>query len=329
MSVTIEQAIDFSRLLDQNKLKPKRGSVDLHGLISKCEKILSHFTTTVPILYSISPQIERMVITDGEWIWQMCVNLLTNAVKYTTEGSISLDITLTSGTKIKPEVAKNDTPTSGHHKNTLECEGRGTIPKCYGGAFLEELEAVHPEDTLLHERVRNRVRNTGGEGEIDTEIDDGNDGSTIFLCFSVSDTGIGVPDEMKELLFKPFSQVQAMQSNGTGLGLYSVMEKANRLSGTAGIRDNVQYPSGSVFFFTVPYLPDPSSGQVAFEVMEHEDCGFSLRVPLSEAEEMEEGEVTETGVLVVDDTSTVLSLMGHALAKMGCKVSTAFNGKVS
>ncbi|CAM9233545.1 unnamed protein product [Discosporangium mesarthrocarpum] len=38
MSVTIGQAIDFSRITDQNQLKPKRGSLDLHSLVYKCEK---------------------------------------------------------------------------------------------------------------------------------------------------------------------------------------------------------------------------------------------------------------------------------------------------
>lgn len=38
--------------------------------------------------------------------------------------------------------------------------------------------------------------------------------STEFLCVSVTDTGIGVTDDKKGLLFKAFSQVQAIQSNG-------------------------------------------------------------------------------------------------------------------
>lgn len=36
----------------------------------------------------------------------------------------------------------------------------------------------------------------------------------MLLCFGVSDTGIGVADEMKPRLFKAFTQLQSMQSNG-------------------------------------------------------------------------------------------------------------------
>ena len=45
---------------------------------------------------------------------------------------------------------------------------------------------------------------------------------------------------------------------GTGLGLYSVRQKALRLRGTCGMRDNLDSgnSSGSVFFFAVPYVPD-------------------------------------------------------------------------
>jgi len=87
-------------------------------------------------------------------------------------------------------------------------------------------------------------------------------------CFRVEvlDDGIGVPDNRKGLLFKPFGQIMKA-AGGTGLGLHGVLLKAKKLGGRVGIRDNPMSTSGSVFWFEVPFkqaLPNcietPDSG---------------------------------------------------------------------
>jgi CheY-like chemotaxis protein len=81
------------------------------------------------------------------------------------------------------------------------------------------------------------------------------DSGKICLFVEVEDTGVGVSNEDKEKLFKPFSQVgsAAQQAMGTGLGLNGVRQKARNLGGECGVRDNV--PVGAVFWFRIPYLP--------------------------------------------------------------------------
>jgi hypothetical protein len=46
----------------------------------------------------------------------------------------------------------------------------------------------------------------------------------FMIEFAVADTGIGVPDNKKDKLFKPFAQTQRM-AGGTGLGLYSLAKR--------------------------------------------------------------------------------------------------------
>jgi signal transduction histidine kinase len=46
----------------------------------------------VPIAFDISPSVCDAVITDEEWLWQMLLNLLTNACKYTDKGGITVNI---------------------------------------------------------------------------------------------------------------------------------------------------------------------------------------------------------------------------------------------
>ena len=66
----------------------------------------------------------------------------------------------------------------------------------------------------------------------------GRKGVVADLEFSVTDTGVGIPAEKIELLFKPFSQVDnsnARKSSGTGLGLSIVRRIAQLMEGDAGV----------------------------------------------------------------------------------------------
>jgi PAS domain S-box-containing protein len=77
------------------------------------------------------------------------------------------------------------------------------------------------------------------------------------LEFFVSDTGIGVPDELHEKIFEPFRQANMEISNlygGTGLGL-TISRKLTELLG-GNIRIESKQGKGSVFYFTLPYITE-------------------------------------------------------------------------
>jgi signal transduction histidine kinase len=50
----------------------------------------------VPITFSVAAEVCCEVITDEEWLWQMLLNLLTNACKYTDKGGIHVAISVSS-----------------------------------------------------------------------------------------------------------------------------------------------------------------------------------------------------------------------------------------
>ena len=79
----------------------------------------------------------------------------------------------------------------------------------------------------------------------------GHDGR-VQLRFSVSDTGIGIPEDKLALLFQPFSQIDSSttrQFGGTGLGLSIVRSLAKLMGGEVGV-DSVP-DAGSRFWFTL------------------------------------------------------------------------------
>ena len=69
--------------------------------------------------------------------------------------------------------------------------------------------------------------------------------------FSVTDTGCGIPEEKKELIFERFVKLDDFVQ-GLGLGLPLCKIIVDRLHGTIGVDSKVG--EGSTFWFTLPDL---------------------------------------------------------------------------
>jgi signal transduction histidine kinase/DNA-binding NarL/FixJ family response regulator len=96
-------------------------------------------------------------------------------------------------------------------------------------------------------------------GDVSVEVETGieKDG-LVELRFAVRDTGIGIPADRMDRLFKPFSQADSSMSRlygGTGLGLVICQRLAERLGGRMWAES--EPGCGSVFFFTIRCRPAP------------------------------------------------------------------------
>jgi two-component system sensor histidine kinase/response regulator len=146
------------------------------------------------------------------------------------------------------------------------------------------------------------------KGEVIVRIDraPGEDGAGA-LQFSVFDTGIGIPDEARELIFAPYTQVDTTTTRkfgGTGLGLTISRRVVELMQGRIWAESRVGI--GSTFYFTArfalgskPVLSAPAGPM--------DLAGFKI--------------------LVVDDNATNRMILREMLARWGAVVTEADGGE--
>ncbi|MGL6193699.1 MAG: response regulator [Thermoguttaceae bacterium] len=111
---------------------------------------------------------------------------------------------------------------------------------------------------VLMNLVGNAVKftETGGV-HLDVTPENWND-NKLVVRFEVKDTGIGIPEDRLDRLFKAFSQTDISTSRiygGTGLGLAISMKLVQLMGGEIGVKSVAG--KGSNFWFTLPFACDP------------------------------------------------------------------------
>ena len=116
---------------------------------------------------------------------------------------------------------------------------------------------IRGDDLRLRQILTNLVGNAmkfteEGEIFIGVRLLETRAGGELTLGFEVRDTGIGIPEDKKERLFKAFSQLDTSTTRkygGTGLGL-AISEQLVRLMG-GSIKAESKPGAGSTFSFTI------------------------------------------------------------------------------
>ena len=194
----INNILDFSKI--------EAGGMDLENedfnLRSCIEEVLDIFGTKiaetgVEMAYLIEEEVTEQILGDKNRLQQVLINLMGNAIKFTEQGEVILNV-------------------SKYSQNQ----------------------------------------------------------ENLVLKFSIHDTGIGIPPEQHERIFRAFSQVDSSTTRrygGTGLGLV-ITEKLVRLMG-GDISMSSEVGKGSVFSFTILTKPGHAKAvtYTTFDLSKHEN----------------------------------------------------------
>jgi CheY-like chemotaxis protein/two-component sensor histidine kinase len=162
----INDILDYAKI-EAGKLQMTPEEFQIREIV---KPLMTSFKTAinhqkVSLLCSVDPDVPEILIADHVRIRQILYNLVGNAVKFTEQGEIRIDI--------------------------------------------------RTEETFGDDRVR--------------------------LACTIADTGIGVPADIGEDLFEPFTQIESSRQKkvkGTGLGLSIVRQLVTRMEGTVQLQRN-------------------------------------------------------------------------------------------
>lgn len=124
------------------------------------------------------------------------------------------------------------------------------------GNYKEENLIVESDEQVIGSIISNLLSNAvkytkTGEVVLYSELETFNNSN--FLLIKIIDSGIGIPEEKKELIFDEFRQVSegaTRHFEGTGLGLAIVKKMVNQLGGTISVESELG--KGSTFSVSLP-----------------------------------------------------------------------------
>jgi signal transduction histidine kinase len=160
--------------------------------------------------------------------------------------------------------------------------------------------------------ISNAIKFTSkGEITVSVKLRDSNE-EKVTIEFSISDTGIGIAEEMIPTIFESFQQATssiARQYGGTGLGLAIVKQLVERQGGTINVKSTIN--EGSTFSFVLSFIKTNTNSENKSSIPESNE------------------EIRKIKILVVEDIILNQLLLKIILDEFGFEQDFAENGKVA
>jgi signal transduction histidine kinase/CheY-like chemotaxis protein len=252
----INDILDFSKI-ESGKMEIVEREYHFGSLIQDAISVIGTRLSDSPLVLfvEVDSRLPGVLIGDEVRLRQILLNLLTNGVKYTSQGHVRLRIegerSESEGSKGKGDGrgrAAGEGPLKERGNGGPGAKETGAKERGNGGPQGGALDDAGPEDA-----------GQIGEGDLILE-----DEGRILLSLRVSDTGKGIkPEDLDKLFgdFAQFDQVANRGIEGTGLGLAISRNLATLMGGDISVSS--EYGKGSEFVATVSQRIKKGSPPVA------------------------------------------------------------------
>ncbi len=276
----------------------------LNGVLGMAQLLLSE-----PSEPAVTQEYARTILHSGRSL----LNLLNDILDLSKieAGRLDLEAGVVAPAELIRETETLFTTSAAEKGLQLTAQWQGPPGACYRGD-------PHRLRQMLTNLINNAVKFTEhGEVHIEGRAA-AEEASKAVLEFAVSDTGIGVTPEQRDLLFKPFNQADSSATRrfgGTGLGLSIVSRLAEAMDGEAGVESTPG--KGSRFWFRVRLeaLPEGADPQPA------------TRTADTETAERGQPPRLKGRVLLVEDHYDNQVIIRHVLKKLGVEIEMAEDGR--
>ncbi|TPX63670.1 hypothetical protein SpCBS45565_g06425 [Spizellomyces sp. 'palustris'] len=217
--------------------------------------------------WDVDPSVPDMIIGDTTRLRQIVMNLLSNALKFTNRGAVTLNVTKLPSSPLANTFTA-DNPLFGP-SGSEGCEEQAVTLS--GSPTFEGRHIPTPPQTLDRRSsiagMRSNYAATAGTMStvIESKQDPGQEqdmkaaDERVSLLFTVVDTGIGIPRSKINRLFIPFSQIDNEVTRGSGVGTGLGLAISSRLVQMMGGHIWVESSEGvgSKFAFCIGVKPAP------------------------------------------------------------------------
>jgi len=223
----INDILDFSKI-EAGKLELEHHPFELHTCIEEALDLLAPTAADkkLDLSYQVDDAIPKILVSDVTRLRQILVNLIGNAVKFTSQGEIAVEVT--------PALSAD------YQRGPVELWTLHAASNPSGAGDAGHA-GIHDQTGVIRDGL----------------------GDTWVLHFCVRDTGIGIPLERQHRLFKSFQQVDASTTRhygGTGLGLAICKRLVEVMGGRIWVDSDAG--KGATFHFTLATKAIAGSGSL-------------------------------------------------------------------
>jgi chemotaxis family two-component system sensor kinase Cph1 len=273
--------------ISKNKYSSRTNSnnkVSYQVLASEAAHSLKSLAINNGITYNANVQIPEegntLILTDRTKVVQVVSNIVNNAIKFSSDGTIDVDIQLTKS--LKRAVREVEIKSEQH---------AGTVFAMQEGEVYDSMNTVKENIGKVKKMMKNQK----------------------WMLVSVADSGCGMkPEELAEML-KPYTQASNgtnRKFQGTGLGLFICLSLCQQLNGFISCSSTKCV--GSIFQVGIPVgIPD-AENQMIDESMDGESAQGDIS--RKRAREPEPDKIMIDGpIAVVDDNKVNVKILVRSL----------------